>query len=430
MLIGAVNPLGLAMDTQLNDMHLEEYPDTPLEVSNDINNYNNLKQDDDDEETLISNNNGYTINIPNNNDKENQSLRRKKIIREASSINNNKKKCNFTAKELCLYLIEKSFNKLTDLLHLIGPIFCITIITFLLYTYISGIKNILPYWQKYYYKYEPNKKKYIFIKTIISIELFYTLFNFILACIIKPGSVKDIRNSKYYQTHSPYYSNELIFPYYNNDDMEKGIKNNTKKIKWPKCRKCKEIKPLRTHHCSICGTCNFKMDHHCPWINNCVGQNNHRYFLLFLLHIFFYTITMGFLALPILFNKKKNILFDDIYSIPDYNKRINIKDIKYIGILAITGFFVEIFFNSWNWYLAINGNTVLEFWAERTDYRGNSNEIISFTFGSWRKNLFYIFGTSNLMKIIFIPSIKKLPFSGLELSKFIDPNFHIDCLNE
>ncbi|KAI8430955.1 hypothetical protein MSG28_001064 [Choristoneura fumiferana] len=36
-----------------------------------------------------------------------------------------------------------------------------------------------------------------------------------------------------------------------------------------KCTKCCSIKPERAHHCSVCQRCIRKMDHHCPWVNNC-----------------------------------------------------------------------------------------------------------------------------------------------------------------
>ncbi|PWN45842.1 zf-DHHC-domain-containing protein [Ceraceosorus guamensis] len=41
-------------------------------------------------------------------------------------------------------------------------------------------------------------------------------------------------------------------------------------------------KPERAHHCRICNTCSLKFDHHCPWLNQCVGLGNERHFVLFM----------------------------------------------------------------------------------------------------------------------------------------------------
>ncbi|XP_075994293.1 palmitoyltransferase ZDHHC23-B [Genypterus blacodes] len=46
------------------------------------------------------------------------------------------------------------------------------------------------------------------------------------------------------------------------------------------CAACKAAQPPRAGHCRICGVCVLRLDHHCVWINSCVGQANHRNFLL------------------------------------------------------------------------------------------------------------------------------------------------------
>lgn len=54
------------------------------------------------------------------------------------------------------------------------------------------------------------------------------------------------------------------------------------------CQTCQLLKPARSKHCSICKHCITKMDHHCIFINNCVGYNNIHWFLLLL----FFTATL------------------------------------------------------------------------------------------------------------------------------------------
>ncbi|XP_068619465.1 palmitoyltransferase ZDHHC15B-like isoform X2 [Battus philenor] len=64
------------------------------------------------------------------------------------------------------------------------------------------------------------------------------------------------------------------------------------------CNRCVLVKPDRAHHCSICSRCVLKMDHHCPWVNNCVCFHNYKFFMLFLGYALFYCLFIMSTCLP------------------------------------------------------------------------------------------------------------------------------------
>jgi DHHC palmitoyltransferase len=95
------------------------------------------------------------------------------------------------------------------------------------------------------------------------------------------------------------------------------------------CKKCEMNRPFKAHHCSTCQTCILKMDHHCPWIANCVGFFNQKYFYQFL----FYATVGDFFGAIGLFTRIIDPDFMTFINKP--NRRINLKNNLIFEIIAV-----------------------------------------------------------------------------------------------
>ena len=75
------------------------------------------------------------------------------------------------------------------------------------------------------------------------------------------------------------------------------------------CEFCQLKQEQGVYHCDQCGHCVRKYDHHCPFLGNCIGQRNYRYFYKFCLYA---TLSSFYSLILSLFGFIRTILEDAI----------------------------------------------------------------------------------------------------------------------
>ncbi|XP_060783492.1 palmitoyltransferase ZDHHC15B isoform X2 [Neoarius graeffei] len=154
------------------------------------------------------------------------------------------------------------------------------------------------------------------------------------------------------------------------------------------CDHCQLIKPDRCHHCSVCETCVLKMDHHCPWVNNCVGFSNYKFFLLFLSYSMLYCV---FIASTVF----QYFLKFWVGTLPNDHAKFHVLFLLFVAVM----FFVSLtfLFGYHCWLVAKNRSTLEAFSAPVFQ---NGPDRNGFDVG-FRKNLLQVFGEDK--KLWFFP---------------------------
>ena len=173
------------------------------------------------------------------------------------------------------YLVYKP-NPVVQIFYLL-----LVLVLFLLYYY-YGIK-----------KYFPHKVISYNLVYVLYTILFLALYSFYLCSISDPGIIKK-KNISFLKQKYPY---DFLF--------------NSEK---PECKKCNFPKINRSKHCRVCNKCIEKFDHHCIWINNCVGAKNFKSFLYFIFIHWVLVTYSGFLGLLFFyFEIKEKNLFNQVF---------------------------------------------------------------------------------------------------------------------
>ncbi|KAI9292506.1 zf-DHHC-domain-containing protein [Neoconidiobolus thromboides FSU 785] len=135
------------------------------------------------------------------------------------------------------------------------PMLASVFLTSCLIVFVNYFNNLL----------KPTLSEFFYTNFVFSCTFAASLYFYFDATLSDPGSIKK---NRYIRDKSGFIRNLAKVNMLNNRQF---------------CTTCIVSRPPRSKHCKFCDQCVLKFDHHCPWTYNCIGSNNHRQFILFLI---------------------------------------------------------------------------------------------------------------------------------------------------
>ncbi|XP_044017780.1 putative uncharacterized protein DDB_G0292292 [Aphidius gifuensis] len=109
-----------------------------------------------------------------------------------------------------------------------------------------------------------NKPYNDILKYLVTIVLIIHISSHLLSLLIDPSSSK-IRKQP----------SNIVVPEFDKTKHQHVIENG-------RCHLCNITisSEKKTKHCSVCNKCIDNFDHHCMWLNNCIGKRNYKFFII------------------------------------------------------------------------------------------------------------------------------------------------------
>lgn len=204
-------------------------------------------------------------------------------------------------------------------------------------------------------------------------------------------------------------------------------------IEWGYCRNSSQPKPPRSHYDHVTKSLILNMDHYCPWMFNCIGYFNYRYFFNFLWFVTTGLMYGAAICFPAFMNCGGKKYRDQVRVSGGFQRPLKDMVVKHIQAnpfiptpnersYVALGFMLCLCLGAavlclgcFHLYLVLSAQTTIEFHGNVAKKRAG-NWTNPYSAGSWKRNWEMIYGTRFDILMAMMPSSRLPEFLPLPIN--------------